>query len=157
MPDIAKEVIKMSEPRDFEGEMSRLRDRMNRVFNGLSREAEQPEPLSQVGWEPSLDVLEDKDNITVKVDIPGLKPDEIDLSISGDILRIKGERKQEIEREDQNYHTIERGYGKFDRRVVLPTLTETDSIVASYKGGVLTVRLPKVEEKAAGEIKVDLE
>jgi HSP20 family protein len=147
----------MSGPRDFGEEIIRLRDRMNRLFSDFSRGIERPELLDEVEWAPPLDVLEDKDDIIVRVDVPGMKPDGIDLSISGDALYIRGERKQEAEREDENYHSIERGYGKFDRRVTLPTSVRMDAIKASYKDGVLTVRLPKMGEEKAGEIKVELE
>jgi HSP20 family protein len=143
----------MSEPRDFEEEIAALRDRMNRLLSNFSREVEQPEMMDEVEWAPPLDVLEDKDDIVIKVDIPGMAPDAIDLSIAGDVLRIRGERK----REDKNYHTIERGYGRFDRRVTLPTSVKADSIRAFCRDGVLTVKLPKLEEKRIGEIKVSLE
>ena len=147
----------MPESRDFEERIVRLQDRMNRLLSDFSRGIEQPEPLDEVEWTPPLDVLEDKDDIIVRADIPGMNPDEIDLSISGDVLYIRGERKREVQREDENYHTIERGYGKFDRRVALPTSVNVDSIRASYKNGVLAVRLPKLEERKVGEIKVGLE
>ena len=147
----------MLERRDFEEEIARLRNRMNRLFSDFSRGVEQPEPMDEVEWIPPLDVLENKDDIIVRTDIPGMKSDEIDLSISGDVLYIRGERKREVGREDENYHTIERGLGKFDRRVSLPTSVKVDGIKASYKDGVLTVQLPKLGEEEAGEIKVDLE
>jgi len=147
----------MSEFRDFGEEIVRLRDRMNRLFGDFSGGIEQPEPLDEVQWVPLLDVLEDKNDIIVRVDIPGMTPDEIDLSISGDVLHIRGERKREVAREDENYHTIERGYGRFDRRVALPASVNVDNIRASYKNGVLTVRLPKLEEKKVGQVKVGLE
>jgi len=146
----------MSDPRDFEGEMARLRDRMNRLFSDFSKEAERPELLNEAEWTPALDVLEDKDNITIRADMPGMEPDEIDLSISGDVLHISGERKREIDRNDENYHAIERGYGKFHRRVDLPAPVEVDNIKASYKNGVLTVKLPKIKGKDTGAIKVEL-
>ena len=147
----------MSEPKDFEEEFARLQRKMNQLFIDFSRESEKPESLNEIGWVLPLDILEDKDDIIVRADVPGIKPNEIDLSISGDILRIKGERKRVVEREDENYHTIERGYGKFDRRVTLPTSVKVDSIKASCKDGMLTVRLPKTAEKKVGEIKVSLE
>ena len=143
----------MPEHRDFETEIIRLRDRMNRLFSDCSRGGEQSEPLGRAEWIPPLDVLEDKDDIIVRIDIPGVKADEIDLSISGDVLYLKGERKQV----DENYHVIERGYGKFDRQVLLPTSVRPDSIRASCKDGVLTIRLPKLEGEKTGKIKVDLE
>ena len=147
----------MSEFRDSGKEIARLRDRMNRLLSDSSREMKHPESLNEVEWVPPLDILEDKDDVIVKVDIPGMKPDEIDLSISGDVLHIRGERKREMEREDENYHTIERGYGKFNRQIPLPTSVNTDGIKASYKDGVLIVRLPKLEKSKVGEIKVELE
>jgi HSP20 family protein len=147
----------MSEPRDFEAEIAKLRDRMNQILSGASMDAEQPEPLDEVDWMPPLDVLENSDEIIVRADVPGMKSDEIDLSISGDILQIKGERKREIEREDENYHAIERGYGRFSRQITLPAPAKVDAIAASYRDGVLTVRLPKIGEKKTGRVKVDLE
>ena len=147
----------MSEFRDIEEETAGLRSRMNQLFSGFSRRMEQPEPLDEVEWTPSLDVLEDKDDIIIKADIPGMSADEIDLSISRDVLYIRGERKREVERKDENYHTIERGYGKFDRRIVLPTSVKVNDIKASYRDGVLVVELPKLEKENIGKIKVELE
>ena len=145
----------MSAPRDFEEEIIKLRNRMNQILSEPVSGAGQPELMDAVEWLPPLDVLENKDDITVRIDVPGVDPDEMDLSISGDVLYVAGERKQEVERGDENYHTIERGYGKFARRVKLPTSVDVDSIKASYKNGVLTVKLPKLEEKKTGKIKVN--
>ena len=147
----------MSEPRDFEAEIAKLRDKMNQILSGASVNAEQPESLDEFDWMPPLDVLENSDEIIVRADIPGMKSDEIDLSISGDVLQIKGERKREAGREDENYHVIERGYGRFSRQVKLPAPAKADAITASYRDGVLTVRLPKLAEKKTGRVKVDLE
>ena len=145
----------MSTPRDFEEEITRLRNRMNQILGEPVSRAGQPELMDAVEWLPPLDVMENKDDITVRIDVPGVDPGEIDLSISGDILYMTGERKQEVERGDENYHTIERGYGKFARRVKLPTSVDVDSVKASYKNGVLTVKLPKLEEQKTGKIKVN--
>jgi HSP20 family protein len=138
-------------------ELARLQDRMNQLLNRYSSGMEQPESLGETEWIPPLDVMENKDDIVVRVDIPGLTPDEIDLSISGDILHIKGERMREVDREDENYHTIERAYGKFDRQIVLPARVKVDCIRASYKNGVLCVKLPKLEEEETGKVKIALE
>ena len=147
----------MSRPRDFEREIARLRNRMNQLLSDPNAGMAQPEQMDAVGWMPPLDILENKDDIVIKADIPGVNPDEIDLSISRNILQLKGERKQEIERDDENYHTIERGYGKFDRRINLPTSVDVDNIKASYKNGVLAVRLPKSGKEKVEKIEVDLE
>ena len=140
--------------KNFEEEVAKLRDRMGQLLANYSREAERSEPLDEVGWTPPLDVLENKDDIIVRADMPGMNPDEIDLSISGDLLHIKGERKLEVEREDENYHTIERGRGKFDRKVKLPTKVDVNSIKASYKDGILTVKLPKMGMEKMGKVEI---
>ena len=142
----------MPEFRDFEKEIARLRDKMNRLFAEYPRGMGQSESLDEVEWIPPLDVLEDKDDIIIRADIPGMSPDGIDLSISEDVLHIKGERLREVTRSDENYHVIGRGYGKFDRQVALPTPVEVESIRASYRDGILTVRLPKLEKEKTAEI-----
>ena len=146
----------MSTPRGFEEEIARLRNRINDILSDSSC-VEEPEPMSASGWMPPTDVLENKDDIVVRLDVPGVNPDEIDLSISGDILQIKGERKQEKERDDENYHAIERGFGSFDRRINLPAPVDVESIKASCKNGVLTIRLPKLGVEKTGAVKVNLE
>ena len=128
---------------------------MNQILSEPVSRAEQPELMDAFDWLPPMDVLENKDDITVKIDVPGVDPDEIDLSIAGDTLYMTGERKHEVERGDENYHIIERGYGKFARRVKLPTSVDVDSVKASYKNGVLTVKLPKLEEKKTEKIRVN--
>ncbi len=103
--------------------------------------------MQRTDWVPDLDVLEDKDDIIVNVDLPGMGVDEIDLSISGNVLYISGERKRKVNREDENYHIIGRNYGKFGTNVKLPVTVDFDNIKATYKDGVLSVRLPKLGNK----------
>lgn len=144
--------------RDFEEKLARLRDGMNEILSDSASGVPQPESISDaIDWIPSADVLENKDDIVIRVDIPGMSSEEIDLAIAGDVLVIKGERNQEMEREDENYHAIERDYGKFSRHIQLPTSVDMDNIKASYKNGVLTIRLPKIEEYIAGRIEIGLE
>ena len=133
----------MPDYRDFEKEIAGLRDKMNRLFSDLPREMGRPEAMEGAEWIPAVDILENKDDIIVKVDIPGMKADEINLYISGDVLQISGDREREVQRADENYHNIERGYGKFSRKVTLPALPVADSIKASYKDGVLTIKSVK--------------
>ncbi|MCM8799483.1 MAG: Hsp20/alpha crystallin family protein [Candidatus Omnitrophica bacterium] len=116
-----------------------------------------PERVSKEGiWSPSLDIVEDKDNITIKADLPGVKQSDIDISISGDILTIKGERKREEEVKDKNYHRIERFYGNFTRSLTLPKYVDTNKVKATYKDGVLEIVLPKTEEVKPKQIKVEI-
>ena len=147
----------MSAPRNFGEELARLRDSMNQILSDSAAGMPQPEPMDNVDWIPPVDILENRDDVIVKVDLPGLNTDEIDLSISGGVLQITGERKQKTERQDENYHTIERDYGRFDRRINLPTSVSVDNIKASYDNGVLTVTLPKPEEQKTEQFRVALE
>lgn len=149
----------MSESSDFreKEELARLRDRMNQLLSHYYSDAQQSEPLDEIEWVPPLDVLENKDDIVVKVDMPGMTPDKIDLSILGDVLHIRGERAREVDREDENYHTIERGYGKFDRQIVLPAPVAADRIRATYKDGILCVEMPKLEKEKVEKVNVTLE
>ena len=109
-------------------------------------------------WLPAVDVHETKDEFVLTLDIPGVTEKDVHLSITGDMLTIKGERQFEREREGNGntYHRVERLYGKFERSVQLPTMVQTDKVKASYRDGVLTVKLPKAEEVKPREIKIDL-
>ncbi|MCM8763444.1 MAG: Hsp20/alpha crystallin family protein [Candidatus Omnitrophica bacterium] len=116
-----------------------------------------PARLSQEAtWLPSLDVAEDKDKIVIKVDLPGVKQSDIDVSVSGDILTIKGERKQEQEIKEKKLHRIERFYGSFSRSLSLPDFVDSSKISAVYKDGVLEVTLPKTEKAKPKQIKVEV-
>lgn len=107
-------------------------------------------------WTPSLDIAEDKDSITIKADLPGVSQSDIDVSVSGDILTIKGERKQEHETKEKKVHRIERFYGSFVRSLTLPDYVDASKISANYKNGVLEVSVPKTEKAKPRQIKVDV-
>ncbi|MCM8795229.1 MAG: Hsp20/alpha crystallin family protein [Candidatus Omnitrophica bacterium] len=116
-----------------------------------------PERISKEGiWSPSLDISEDKDNIVIKADLPGVKQQDIDISINDNILTLKGERRRDEETKGKNYHRIERFYGSFVRSLSLPRYVDTDKINASYKDGVLEIVIPKTEEAKPKQIKVEL-
>jgi len=108
-------------------------------------------------WLPSLDVAETKNEIVVKAEVPGLEPKDIDISLSDGLLTIKGEKKQEREEKEENYHLVERSYGSFTRSIRLPNEVQSDKINASYKNGVLKVVLPKSEEAKKKEIKIKVQ
>ncbi len=138
--------------RDFE----RMRKDMDRLWGsffhrGVRRTDEDAE------WLPSLDVAETKDEIVVKAEVPGMDPKDIDISLSDGLLTIKGEKKQEREEKEEDYHLVERSYGTFTRSIRLPKEVRRDKISASYKNGVLKVTLPKSEEAKQKEIKIKVE
>ena len=127
-------------------EVTRLRNEMDRLWDeyfGPGRRAFQP--LEET-WLPAVDVAETGDKVTVKAEIPGMEAKDIEISMVGDTLTIKGEKKAEREEKDENYHMVERSYGSFSRAMKLPVAVDADKVEATYKNGVLTVVLPKKEE-----------
>lgn len=107
-------------------------------------------------WAPVIDIEEDKDSILVKAEIPGLKKDEIKVTVRDNMLSISGERKQEQEVKDRVYHRIERSYGKFSRRISLPVAVDADKIKANYQDGILHITLPKPESIKPKQIDVEI-
>lgn len=116
-----------------------------------------PERISkEATWAPSMDITEDKENIMVKVDLPGVKQQDIDIEVTGKTLTIKGERKHEEEKKEKNYHRVERFYGSYARTVTLPEYVDMEKIKAEYKNGVLELSIPKKEEAKPKQIKVEV-
>jgi len=108
-------------------------------------------------WTPRTDVAETKDSVTIKAELPGLEAKDVEVSLSGDMLTIKGEKKQEKEEKDEHHHLVERTYGAFSRMVQLPAPVAADKIKANFKNGVLTVTLPKTEEAKQKAIPITIE
>ena len=135
------------------GEMRGLRERMDRVFDDFFRSPR------LIPWESAefvfpLDVYETEDSLVVKAPLPGVRPEDVDISITGDILTIKGETRGEEEVKRENCHRRELRYGSFCRSVPLPTQVEHGKAEAVFEQGVLTVTLPKAEEAKPKTIKV---
>jgi len=107
-------------------------------------------------WSPLVDIHETKDRFLVKAELPGMKQEEIEVSIMDDTLTLKGERKHEREVNENEYHRIERSYGTFQRSIVLPAGVDAGAVKASYKDGVLEIQLPKKEEAKPKAIKVEV-
>lgn len=107
-------------------------------------------------WAPCIDVAETGEEIVVTAELPGIKQEEVDITIADDTLTIKGKKKEEQEVRKENYHRIERSYGSFQRSISLPTSVQADKAKASYKDGVLYVTIPKVEEAKPKQIKIDV-
>lgn len=106
-------------------------------------------------WEPVVDIVETKDSYKVVAEMPGIPKEDIDISVSGDVLTIKGEKKQEKEEKEANFYRRERVYGLYQRQLVLPQDVEPDKIKANYKDGVLEVIIPKGETAKPKKIKVE--
>ena len=133
-----------------------LQDEMEDLMDNLLVPWHEGRFYPRIGWSPKLDISEDENSITINADVPGMKPEELDISLSGDTLIILGERKKEEEKKEENYHRVERVYGSFRREVGLLSPVNANKIKATYKEGVLNIVLPKLEEKKAKKVKVEV-
>lgn len=111
---------------------------------------------SEMGWMPRLDVTETEKNVEVKAELPGLERKDIDITLDRDLLVIKGEKKEEKEEKDRYYHRVERTYGTFCRSVRLPASVKDEKINATFKDGILTITLPKVETEVKKVTHIDV-
>jgi len=100
-------------------------------------------PVEEIGWAPAIEVFEKEDKFVVMAELPGMKEEDIDVSVVGDTLTIKGEKKAETEVKEEDYYCCERSYGSFFRSVALPSTVDAQKIEASYANGVLEISLPK--------------
>jgi len=103
-------------------------------------------PAEQISWAPNIDVFEKGDKLVVKAEIPGMKEDDINVSVEGNMLIIRGEKKTESEVKEEEYYRCERSYGSFFRSVALPSTVDASKVEADYEDGVLEVTLPKKPE-----------
>lgn len=111
-------------------------------------------PVVEMGWVPAIEVFEKEDKFVVKAELPGMKEEDIDVSVVGDTLTIKGERKAETEVKEEDYYCCERSYGGFSRSIALPSSVDAKKIEAGYEDGVLEVTLPKAPEVKAKKVAV---
>ena len=129
---------------------------VNRLFDDfLGRPAQQPGSMERV-WAPAVDRYETKDSLVVVAELPGLHEKDIHLSITGDVLSVRGERQWNQEVKPESSYRSERWYGKFERTLPLPMPVQADKVSATDRDGVLTITLPKIEEIRPKEIKIDV-
>ncbi len=135
-----------------------IRDEVNRLFdNFFTGVPERRRGLLEGEWAPSVDIAETDNDVVVTAELPGVKQDDVDITITDDVLILKGEKKEEKEVKEKNYHRIERSYGSFQRSVSLPAGVQADKAKATYKDGVLHITVPKAEEAKPKQIKIDVE
>lgn len=146
-------------PRRHEGRggLFDLQSRINRVFEDLWRGFPlAPWGEQEASWLPALDVSETDEAVRVQAELPGVEPAEVDISLSDDLLTIRGEKKAEKEEIERDYHRIERSYGSFSRTVRLPAAVDQEKVEATFKDGILSVILPKREEARTRKVKVEV-
>jgi HSP20 family protein len=134
-----------------------LRDELDTLFSQvLQKPFESSDSNGLTGWVPALDLYDDKDHLTVRVELPGLKKEEIQISLQEGVLSIGGERKVEEREQSTTSYRSERVLGRFQRTVNLPYKVDAGKIHAAYTDGILNVTLPKAEEAKPKQIQVDV-
>ena len=145
-------------------EMTRWEQEMERMFDNFF--GRRLRPIWDERWWPSrgagisvpvVDLYEEKDEIVAKVELPGIGKDEVQVNITDHLLTIKGEKKKEAEIKEEDYYRSERAFGSFTRTLELPRAVQVEKAQASFKNGVLEIRLPKTEEAKRKEIKVKVD
>ena len=135
-------------------EMLSLRDAMNRLLEESFVWPSQATALAPGRMGLPIDLRETEDQYVLEAALPGVKPEDIDVSVQGNQLRIQAELKQDEEKKGERYHFRERRYGQFQRSIALPTNVKPDQVACEFQGGVLTVTLPKVEEARPRRIQI---
>jgi HSP20 family protein len=137
--------------------LARLRSDMDRLFEGFFHDpwgtiGELPARLGS--WTPEIDIMDGEREVTVRAEIPGIDPSELEVTVSGDVLTISGQKKEETEEKGKAFYRSERRYGAFRRSMMLPAGVEPEMVTADYDKGILTVRIPKTQESVARRIDV---
>lgn len=132
-----------------------LQEEMNRLFESTMG-VETRAPLLGTEFIPPVDVVRDKDNVVVKVDLPGMKKEDLDISVLHNALILRGTKKQEGETEQQSIHRRERFFGTFERVIDLPATVDVEKIKATFTDGVLQITAPLREEARPRQIAVDV-
>jgi HSP20 family protein len=131
-----------------------IQDEINRMFEDFARPHEGESTLPRL--HPAIDVMENKDSFVVKAELPGLKKEDVKVTLQNNVLIVSGEKKQESQEKGKNFYRTERSYGSFYRTIDLPVSVKMEDIKADFKDGVLTIELPKVEEAKPKEINISV-
>lgn len=135
------------------GELTSLRREIDNLFDRFFEGWPFRSAFSRQ-WVPSVDISETSKEVIVRAEIPGVDPKDIDISVRGNLLTLKGERRQEKEEEGENYHRVERSFGAFSRTLQLPADVDLEKADATYKDGILRIVLPKTEAAEVKKIEV---
>lgn len=136
-------------------ELAVMQDRINRIFGDAYGRRLDDDLMARGDWVPPVDIFEnDKHEIVLRAEMPGLNRDDIDVRVENNTLTIRGERKKDTEVRDEQYHRIERTCGTFSRSFSLPSTVDAGHVAADYRDGVLTVVLPTREEAKPRQIEI---
>ena len=135
------------------GDLRTLQDEMNRLFSGTFSRGSQDEVL-RGAWSPSVDIFENKNEIVLEAEVPGVNADDVNISIENNVLTLHGERRFEKKDEGDNFHRVERSYGSFTRSFTLPPTVSSENANAEFNNGVLRLTLAKREEAKPRRIEI---
>jgi HSP20 family protein len=134
--------------------LKRLDSLFERLLGKTGRSPELTE--FEKSFRPSLDLSEDEKQYIIELEAPGLESDQLEISVSDHVLTIKGQKEETEEREERNFHQVERRFGTFTRQVAVPEIDKDQDIEAAYERGVLTITVPKSREEQTKKIEVDV-
>jgi HSP20 family protein len=138
-------------------ELAAMQERINRVFGEAYARRPEDDIMLRGDWIPPVDIFEnEKGEVVIKAELPGLRKEEIDLRVENNTLTIRGERRRQAEVKEEQYHRVERTYGSFSRSFALPGTVDSGRVSADYRDGVLTVVLPLKEEAKPRQIQVQV-
>jgi len=130
-----------------------IQDEINRMFEDLAGRPEGDEGMRLI---PAADIMEDKDTFTVVAELPGMKKEDVKVTLQNNVLTISGEKRKETEQKEKTFHRMERSYGSFYRTFELPAMVDATKIQADFKDGVLKISLPKSEAAKPKEIAINV-
>jgi len=138
-------------------EIAALQNQLNSIFHEFARPGvAADEPAVMGSFVPAVDIYEDEQSLVLKLEIPGVKQEDLDVRVENQTLTVKGERKLESEAKQENFHRIERRFGSFVRTFTLPRTVDTETVNASYDAGVLTISLAKKAEAKPRQVKIEV-
>ena len=139
--------------------MENLQNHLATLFGRapVRRQDGQEESMTVAEWAPLVDISEDDKEYLIKAELPGLKRDDVHISVEKGVLTITGERKFEKEEKDKKHHRVERAYGSFVRTFIVPDDAEADKVAAKFQDGLLTIHIPKSEKAKPKQIEVKVE
>lgn len=135
-------------------DLSFLQNRLNAIFHDLTPAVGDSEALAAPSFVPPVDVYEDEQKVVLKLEVPGIRQEDLDVKVENQTLVVRGERKFEAEEKEENFHRIERRFGSFARSFALPQTVDSASVTAEYDAGVLSITALKKAEAKPKQVKI---
>jgi HSP20 family protein len=133
-----------------------LQNRLNSIFSDFARPEAAQESLAVGNFVPAVDIYEDEQKLVLKLEVPGIRQDDIDVRMENQTLTVRGERRFETDEKEENFHRIERRFGSFVRSFTLPVSVDTATVSAKYDNGVLSIQLAKKEAAKPRQVKIEI-